>query len=90
MQRKIYKVTNALRLGGPAVTCYFRHLKEVFKKAKIEVTLENRQEIDKVIHNILGVEYKNCPTAWKQIKTRLAQNEHEFVSKLREEWNSRK
>ena len=65
------------------MTCYFRHLKEVFKKAGIEATLRNRTEIDKVIHDIVGVKYKNCPVAWKQIKTRLAQDEAGFVSKLR-------
>jgi hypothetical protein len=70
------------------VTCYFRHLKEVFKKAGIEATFEHRT--DRVIHDIVGVKYKNCPAAWKQIKTRLAQDEVAFVSKLREEWNNRK
>ena len=72
------------------MTCYFRHLKEVFKKAGIEATLRNRTEIDKVIHDIVGVKYKNCPVAWKQIKTRLAQDEAGFVSKLRETWTNRK
>jgi hypothetical protein len=75
---------------GPTVTCYFRHLKEVFKKAGIEATPQNRTEIDRVIHDIVGVKYKNCPAAWKQIKTRLAQDEAGFVSKLRETWNNRK
>jgi len=27
------------------VTCYFRHLKEIFKKAGIEVTSENKREV---------------------------------------------
>jgi len=43
------------------VTCYFRHLKEIFKKPGIKVTSENKQEIDKVIHGIVGVKYKSCP-----------------------------
>jgi hypothetical protein len=72
------------------VTCYFRHLKEVFKKADIEATPENRTEIDRVIHGIVGVKYKNCPATWRQIKTRLAQDEAGFVSKLREAWNNQK
>jgi hypothetical protein len=46
-----------------AVTCYFRHLKEVFKKAGIEATPQNRTEIDRLIHDIVGVKYKNCPVA---------------------------
>ncbi|MBM4400924.1 MAG: hypothetical protein FJ045_03130 [Crenarchaeota archaeon] len=72
------------------MTCYFRHLKEVFKKAGIEATPQNRIEIDRIIHDIVGVEHKNCPAAWRQIKIRLAQDEAGFVSKLREEWNNRK
>jgi ribosomal protein L17 len=72
------------------VTCYFRHLKEVFKKAGIETTPQNRTEIDRIIHDIVGVKYKNCPAAWRQIKTRLAQDEAGFVSKLSKAWNNRK
>lgn len=65
-----------------AVTCYFRQLNEVFKKAGIKVTKENRQEIDKVIHSIVDVEYKNCPATWKEVKKRLAEDEKAFVSAL--------
>ena len=64
------------------MTCYFRHLADIFKKAGIEVTSENKAEIDKLIHNIAGVEYKNCPAAWKEVKKRLAEDEQAFVSKL--------
>lgn len=37
------------------VTCYFRHLREIFEKAGIEVTEANKREIDRVIHEIVGV-----------------------------------
>jgi len=66
------------------VTCYFRHIQHVFKKAGIEVTKENKREIDRVIHNIVGVEYKNCPAAWREVKKRMAEDEESFVSKLKE------
>jgi molecular chaperone GrpE (heat shock protein) len=69
------------------LTCYFRHLKQVFRKAGIEVTSENRQEIDRVIHGIVGVEYKNCPTAWKEVKKRIAEDKEDFVSELKEALN---
>ena len=72
------------------MTCYFRHLEEVFKKAGIDVTSQNSHEIDKIIHDIVGVDYKNCPAAWKQVKNRLAQNEAGFVTMLKEAWNNRK
>lgn len=68
------------------MTCYFRHLKQVFEKAGIDVTKENKREIDKVIHSILGVEYKSCPAAWKEVKKRLAEDESKFVAQLKEEW----
>jgi hypothetical protein len=76
--------------GGQAVTCYFRHLKEVFKKAGIEVTSENKKEVDKVIHGIVGVEYKNCPAAGKEVKTRIAEDEAGFVSLLKDAWRKQK
>jgi hypothetical protein len=66
------------------MTCYFRHLQDVFKKAGVEVTSENKREIDRVIHGIAGVEYKNCPAAWREVKRRIAEDEESFVSKLKE------
>jgi hypothetical protein len=65
------------------LTCYFRHLKHIFEKAGLEVTKENKRDVDKVIHRIVGVEYKNCSAAWKELKRRLAEDEKRFVSELR-------
>jgi hypothetical protein len=39
------------------VTCYFRHLKEIFKKAGIEVTRENKREVDGTIHGALNLSF---------------------------------
>ncbi len=64
------------------MTCYFRHLNEVFKKAGIKVTDQNKREIDRVIHEIVGVEYKNCSATWRKVKERLAEDEAAFVSRL--------
>ena len=66
------------------MTCYFRHLKHVFEKAGIEVTKENKRAVDRAIHSIVGVEYKDCPAAWREVKKRIAEDEEGFVSKLRE------
>jgi ATP-dependent Zn protease len=68
------------------VTCYFRHLQSVFKKAEIEVTEENKKDIDKIIHRIVHVEYKNCSATWNEVKKLIAEDEGDFVSKLKEEW----
>lgn len=67
------------------MTCYLRHLKHVFDKAGIEITKENRNKIDQIIHGIVGVKYKNCPAAWRAVKRRLAEDEKEFIVKLTEE-----
>jgi len=85
-----FPVQKAINLESPficsgiVVTCYFRHIQHIFEKAGIEVTKENKREIDKIIHNIVGVEYKNCPAAWREVKKRMAEDEEGFVSKLKE------
>ena len=73
-----------LSWGDLQMTCYFRHLKDVFKKARIEITKDNKREIDRVIHGIVGVEYKNCSAAWKEVKKKIIEDEAIFVSKLKE------
>ena len=60
------------------MTCYFRRLREVFQEAGIEITKDNKREIDRIIHGIVGVEYKNCPAAWREVKRRLAEDKEAF------------
>ena len=72
------------------MTCYFRHLKEVFQKAEITVTPQNRQQIDKIIHDIAGVEYKNCPATGRQVKKQMTENEASFMAMLKKAWNNQK
>jgi len=59
-------------------------LRHIFKKAGIEVTGENKREIDKVIHDIVGVEYKNCPAAWREVKKKITEDDEAFVARLKE------
>ena len=88
---KIYKANHThLIQEDNAMTCYFRHLKPVFEKAGIDVTPENRKELDAVIHNIVNVNYKNCPATWKQVKRLISEDEANFVSKLKDAWENRK
>lgn len=67
------------------MTCYFRHkqMKDVFSTAGIEITKENRKDIDRIIHEITGVEYKNCSSTWKTVKEKLAEDEDGFIEKLK-------
>lgn len=67
------------------MTCYFRHLKTVFEKTGIIITKENKQDVDRAIHSIVGVEYKNCPETWKEVKKRIAEDEENFVNMLKSE-----
>lgn len=71
------------------LTCYFRHLKQTFRKARIEITEDNKREIDQIIHDIVGIEYKQCPATWREVKKRLTENENEFVTKLKNEWTKK-
>jgi hypothetical protein len=42
------------------MSCYFRHLKELFAGPGITVTPENKKRLDAAIHKIVRVKYKNC------------------------------
>jgi hypothetical protein len=65
------------------LTCYFRHLKEFFAEAGITITKENKKDVDRVIHGIVSVEYKNCSATWKEVKKRIVDNKEGFVSELK-------
>jgi uncharacterized protein (DUF362 family) len=68
------------------MSCYFRHLKEIFDEAGIVVTSSNRKQIDQAIHEILGTTYKDCPQAWKALKQQIIGNEQkrqELIQKLK-------
>jgi len=67
------------------MTCYFRHLKTIFEKTGITITKENKQDVDRVIHSIVGVEYKNCSATWKEVKKRIAEDEKSFLNMLKRE-----
>lgn len=67
------------------MSCYFRHLKNILAEAGIEVTPSNKKEIDRALHEIAGVTYKDCPGAWRGLKERLAnpQDRAAIVARLR-------
>ena len=69
------------------MTCYFRHLQAVFEKAGIEVTKENKQELDRLIHKIVSVKYKDCPNTGREVKKRIAADEEGFVAELKKQWS---
>jgi hypothetical protein len=67
------------------MSCYFRHLKDVLAEVGVEVTPANKKDVDRALHEIVGVAYKDCPGAWKNLKRSMA-NEADraaVVKKLR-------
>ena len=54
------------------MSCYFRHMKDVFTEAGVSVTPANKQRLDQAIHAAVGVRYKQCmPDCWSKVKIAL-------------------
>lgn len=58
------------------MSCYFRHLREIFEGAGISIIKENKKLIDQRIHEFVGVPYKNCHETWKKLKEWLKDEEN--------------
>jgi len=58
-------------------------MKQIFDDLGIEVTAENKKDLDRKIHEMLGVKYKDCSTTWKEVKKRRDENEEGFLADLR-------
>ena len=68
------------------MSCYLRHMKDILKEAGIEITKDNKKEIDRTIHGLVDVEYKNCPPAWKAVKDHINKDEetrNRFIKNLK-------
>jgi hypothetical protein len=66
------------------MTCYFRHLDAVFRRAGLQIDIDNRKRVDMIIHEMAGVQYKDCTQTWAAVKE-LLQDEDAFVERLRAE-----
>jgi len=67
------------------MSCYFRHLQDIFKEAGIEVGPGNKKQVDQAIHDMVGVSYKDCSTTWRKLKQEILgdeQKRRDFVAKL--------
>ena len=68
------------------MSCYFRHLRDIFAEAGIEVTSDNKKQIDRAIHQIVGTNYKDCPGTWRRLKPQILKDEkkrQDFIANLR-------
>jgi len=72
------------------MSCYFRYMKDVLEEAGVEITPENKKDIDRIIHGLVDEEYKNCSPAWKAVKTHIkadAAARRKFIEKLKQQLN---
>ncbi len=53
------------------MSCYFRHMQDVFEDLGITVTSENKKQMDAVLHRLVDVAYKDCSPTWKAIKEEI-------------------
>ena len=68
------------------MSCYFRHMKDVLEEAGIEITKDNKKNMDRIIHGLVDVEYKNCPPTWKVVKEHIKGDDNarsRFIERLK-------
>ncbi|MCI0528225.1 MAG: hypothetical protein L0Y56_12370 [Nitrospira sp.] len=68
------------------MSCYFRYIKDVLKEARINVTPQNKKEIDQAIHQMVNVKYKKCmPDCWSEVKKWVGDEKGRkvFISELK-------
>jgi hypothetical protein len=61
-------------------------MKDVFAEIGVEVTKENKKDIDRAIHRIAGIDYKDCSSTWRTLKAEFLGDEGKraaFVKKLK-------
>lgn len=68
-----------------SMTCYFKNsrMKELFIEIDIEVTKDNRDKVNEVIHEMLSVDYSNCAAAWKMVRKKLEMDGPGFKERLK-------
>ena len=69
------------------MSCYFRHMRDIMSEVGIDITPDNKKEIDRILHGLAGVDYKNCSNAWRRIKEMIKGDPADrdvFVEKLKQ------
>jgi hypothetical protein len=46
-------------------------MKDVLEAAGIKVSPENKKDVDRIIHEMVNVAYKDCSPTWKAVKERI-------------------
>jgi hypothetical protein len=68
------------------MSCYLRHLRAELEHAGIEIDEGNRRKLDQAIHRVVGVGYKDCPQAWKEVKKQMAEDKKKFLANVKKEF----
>ncbi len=72
------------------MSCYLRHVHAELEEAGIKVDAANRKIVDRLLHSLVDVEYKSCPSAWKRLKEELRgspERRAAFIAQLRQRWS---
>ena len=54
------------------MSCYLRHMTDVLAEAGIQVTKENRKQVDQAVRQAVGTASMNCSATWKEVKARIS------------------
>jgi hypothetical protein len=63
-------------------------MQELFQEIGIEVTKENRKDIDEILHEMLSVDYPNCAATWKLVRAKLKEDGDGFKLRLQQALSS--
>ncbi|MGQ4871323.1 MAG: hypothetical protein ACP6IT_05755 [Candidatus Thorarchaeota archaeon] len=64
------------------MTCYFRWIRDILDEAGVDLAKIDKRDVDRVIHGIVGVEYKNCSETWKRLKVHLAKDRDGLIAEI--------
>jgi hypothetical protein len=67
------------------MSCYLRHLRSELAQVGIDIDEIDRKKLDRAIHKVVGVGYKDCPKAWKGVKAEMAKNKMAFLADVGKE-----
>lgn len=86
----LIRIIKSTRYIVMPMTCYFKNsrMQELFQEIGIEVTKENRNEIDEILHEMLSVDYPNCAATWKLVRNKLKEDGAGFKNRLQEALSS--
>ena len=58
-------------------------MKELLSDIEVEPTKENIEKVDKILHDMLSVDYPNCAATWKMVRKKLKYDAEGFKERLR-------